>query len=45
MEQTITASGAILLKYWLEVTEEEQTRRLQARIDDGRKMWKLSPMD
>ena len=45
MEQTITASGIILLKYWLEVTEEEQTRRLQARIDDGRKLWKLSPMD
>ena len=45
MEQTIVASGIILLKYWLEVTEEEQTRRLQARIDDGRKLWKLSPMD
>jgi polyphosphate kinase 2 (PPK2 family) len=34
-----------LLKYWLEVSEEEQTRRLKARIDDGRKIWKLSPMD
>src|SRR5262249_25893245 len=34
-----------LLKYWLEVSEEEQTRRLQDRIDDGRKIWKLSPMD
>jgi polyphosphate kinase 2 len=45
MEQTITASGIILIKYWLEVSEEEQTRRLQARIDDGRKLWKLSPMD
>jgi polyphosphate kinase 2 len=45
MEQTIAASGIILLKYWLEVSEEEQTRRLQARIDDGRKLWKLSPMD
>ena len=38
-------SGIILLKYWLEVSEEEQTRRLAARIDDGRKIWKLSPMD
>ena len=38
-------SGVILLKYWLEVSPEEQTRRLEARIDDGRKIWKLSPMD
>ena len=38
-------SGIILIKYWLEVSEEEQTRRLEARIDDGRKTWKLSPMD
>jgi polyphosphate kinase 2 (PPK2 family) len=38
-------SGIILLKYWLEVSPEEQTRRLEARIDDGRKTWKLSPMD
>ena len=37
--------GIILLKYWLEVSPEEQTRRLEARIDDGRKIWKLSPMD
>ena len=37
--------GIILLKYWLEVSMEEQTRRLEARIDDGRKIWKLSPMD
>jgi len=35
----------ILLKYWLEVSEEEQTRRLKSRVDDGRKLWKLSPMD
>ena len=34
----------ILLKYWLEVSEEEQTRRLKSRIDDGRKTWKLSPI-
>ena len=38
-------SGIILLKYWLEVSPDEQTRRLEARIDDGRKIWKLSPMD
>ena len=38
-------SGIILLKYWLEVSPEEQTRRLRSRIDDGRKIWKLSPMD
>ncbi len=35
----------ILLKYWLEVGQDEQTRRLTARIDDGRKTWKLSQMD
>ena len=38
-------SGIILLEYWLEVSSEEQTRRLEARINDGRKIWKLSPMD
>jgi polyphosphate kinase 2 len=45
VERVIVESGVILLKYWLEVSEEEQTRRLEARIDDGRKIWKLSPMD
>ncbi|HXU81891.1 MAG TPA: polyphosphate kinase 2 [Polyangia bacterium] len=45
VEKAIVASGIILLKYWLEVSPEEQTRRLQSRIDDGRKIWKLSPMD
>ena len=44
-EKAIVESGVILLKYWLEVSEKEQTRRLTARIDDGRKVWKLSPMD
>jgi polyphosphate kinase 2 len=44
-ERMMIESGIILLKYWLEVSEEEQTRRLEARIDDGRKIWKLSPMD
>jgi polyphosphate kinase 2 len=45
VEKAIVDSGVILLKYWLEVSSEEQTRRLEARIDDGRKIWKLSPMD
>jgi polyphosphate kinase 2 len=45
VEKAIVDSGVILLKYWLEVSPEEQTRRLEARIDDGRKIWKLSPMD
>ncbi len=45
VEKAIVESGIILIKYWLEVSEEEQTRRLEARIDDGRKIWKLSPMD
>ncbi len=44
-ERMMINSGIILLKYWLEVSPEEQTRRLQARIGDGRKTWKLSPMD
>jgi polyphosphate kinase 2 len=44
-EKMMVESGIILLKYWLEVSMEEQTRRLTARIDDGRKIWKLSPMD
>jgi polyphosphate kinase 2 len=45
VEQAIVDSGTILLKYWLEVGEAEQTRRLQSRIDDPRKVWKLSDMD
>jgi len=44
-EQLAVESGIILLKYWLEVSPEEQTRRLEGRINDGRKIWKLSPMD
>jgi polyphosphate kinase len=44
-EKAVIESGIILLKYWLEVSEEEQTRRLESRIHDGRKIWKLSPMD
>jgi polyphosphate kinase 2 len=45
VEKTLVDSGIILLKYWLEVSPEEQTNRLTARIDDGRKIWKLSQMD
>jgi len=45
VEKAIIESGVILLKYWLEVSEEEQTRRLASRVDDGRKIWKLSSMD
>jgi len=44
-ERLMVDSGIILLKYWLEVSADEQTRRLEARIGDGRKTWKLSPMD
>jgi polyphosphate kinase 2 len=45
VEKAIIDSGVILIKYWLEVSPDEQTRRLEARIDDGRKIWKLSNMD
>ena len=45
MEKAMVKSGVILLKYWLEVSEDEQERRLKERAHDGRKVWKLSPMD
>ena len=45
VEKLMFQSDIILLKYWLEVSADEQTRRLAARIDDPRKIWKLSPMD
>jgi polyphosphate kinase len=45
VEKAIVDSGVILLKYWLEVSPEEQERRLRARINDGRKTWKLTKMD
>ena len=45
MEKAIVDSGILLLKYWLEVSPEEQTRRLESRIHDPRKIWKLSDMD
>jgi polyphosphate kinase len=45
VEKAMVDSGILLIKYWLEVSMEEQTRRLASRIDDPRKLWKLSPMD
>jgi len=45
VEKVIVDSGIILIKYWLEVSSEEQTRRLESRLDDPRKIWKLSDLD
>ena len=45
VEKAMVDSGIHLLKYWLEVSREEQTERLESRMKDGRKTWKLSPMD
>ena len=44
-ERMLVRSGIILVKYWFSVSDEEQERRFQARIDDPTKRWKLSPMD
>src|SRR4051794_33433295 len=45
VEKAMVDSGIHLVKYWLEVSADEQTRRLESRIDDPRKVWKLSDMD
>ena len=45
VEKAMVDSGILLFKYWLEVSPQEQTRRLQSRIDDPRKIWKLSELD
>ncbi len=45
VENAIIASGVILVKYWLEVSKDEQAKRFQERNEDYRKIWKLSPMD
>ena len=45
VEQAMVDSGIILVKYWLEVSPDEQTRRLKGRINDPRKVWKLTDMD
>lgn len=44
-ERMIIRSGIILIKYWFSVSDEEQEKRFQSRIDDPRRRWKLSPMD
>jgi len=44
-ERMLVRSGIILIKYWFSVSDQEQERRFQARIDDRTKRWKLSPMD
>ena len=45
IEKYIVDGGIILLKYWLEVSNEEQEKRFLARIEDPLRQWKLSPMD
>jgi polyphosphate kinase len=45
VEDAFVRSGIILIKYWFEVSQEEQTLRFMSRISDERKIWKLSPMD
>jgi polyphosphate kinase 2 (PPK2 family) len=45
VEKAMVDSGIILIKYWLEVSNDEQARRFQARIDDPLRQWKLSPID
>ena len=45
VERAMVDSGIILIKYWLEVSPDEQTRRLEGRIHDPRKVWKLTDMD
>ena len=45
VEKAMTDDGIVLLKYWLEVSPGEQTRRLKSRMNDPRKIWKLSDMD
>ncbi len=44
-ERMLVRSGIILVKYWFSVSDEEQERRFQARLDDPMRRWKLSPMD
>jgi polyphosphate kinase 2 len=45
VERAMVDSGILLFKFWLDVSPDEQARRLQSRIEDGRKTWKLTPMD
>ncbi len=45
VEKAMVDNGILLIKYWLNVSVAEQTRRLESRIEDPRKIWKLSPTD
>ena len=45
VEKWITEAGIILIKFWLEVSKDEQQKRFEARIEDPLRQWKLSPMD
>ena len=45
VEKAMVDNGIMLIKYWLNVSVDEQTRRLEGRIEDPRKVWKLSPTD
>jgi polyphosphate kinase 2 len=45
VERLIVGNGIQLVKFWLEVGQDEQERRMKARIDDPLRQWKLSPMD
>ena len=44
-ELSLTRAGIILIKYWLDISDETQEARFRSRIEDPRKRWKLSPMD
>ena len=44
-EKYMTKGGIILIKFWLEVSDQEQKRRFEARLSDPLRQWKLSPMD
>ena len=44
-ERMLVRSGILIVKYWFSVSDAEQERRFQGRIDDPTKRWKLSPMD
>jgi polyphosphate kinase len=44
-EKYLIEGGTILIKLWMEVSNQEQERRFEARIDDPLRQWKLSPMD
>jgi len=45
LERMLVADGTVLLKYWFSVSDDEQERRLQSRLEDPMRRWKLSPMD